>query len=257
MSMNRVELAIEFTGITREFAAGCVARYFNTEAKNDDGEFVILDSMRREWNFFYAETVRPIIDTSSINTDEYDSDIVDEYRNQLIVSEFYPGMDMDTLHDVLVILKACGAVVNELCSMHVTVSCPIDQRMAGCILSEYCKVQESQIEAFKTSASYITKCAKLYPIVTDGYEIDNYTDVVRYVESTYAPVPNFDEEFASKYALNFLSASMYGKLEFRAFNATFDSNYVTKAIDWVKSFMSLCETVYNNNWLSEYEKLRA
>lgn len=251
--MRKVELTIEFTGITRKFAADCLARYFGTEVKVGLGSgYLVKDKLGRDWTVTYAKSVR---------ADGYlKEDEADDYKNCINTPELYISADVDDsnlIHDLLVVLRSCGAMLNELCSMHVLVGCPSDQRKAGVYLSEYCKYQDKQIEMFKTSAAYTARYAKPYQYQTDAYEIDDYSDIVSYVESTYASVPNFDEEFSSKYALNFLSAAVFGKLEFKAFNSSFDEEYVKNAVHWVDSFMSHCDEVYANSWLNEYLAMRA
>ena len=163
--MRKVELTIEFTGITRKFAADCLARYFGTEVKVGLGSgYLVKDKLGRDWTVTYAKSVR---------ADGYlKEDEADDYKNCINTPELYISADIDDsnlIHDLLVILRSCGAMLNELCSMHVLVGCPSDQRKAGVYLSEYCKCQDKQIEMFKTSAAYTARYAKPYQYQTSAF----------------------------------------------------------------------------------------
>lgn len=244
-------MTIEFTGITKEAAAKAAARYFGCDVHSaaDSDALTVKDDLGRTLSFEYSDTVRAIVDNP--NMDEND------YKNRVVIPDVYVDLDRDRLLCLLALLKGCGAIVNELCSMHISIPCPLDQRKAGVYFSEFVKVQADFDKMFSPSAAYTSRYAKYYEFSNDGYEFDDFSDIVTYVESTYASVPNFDELFAGKWAVDFLSAAIFGKIVFKAFNASFKIDDVIKAVKWVTDFADNCEIVYTNGWLDAYTALRS
>lgn len=248
--INKFEFHIDITGQTRNNIADSLNVYFGQSSNiaiDDNGMAIysFIDKYDREWCVKYSEHVR-----SDCNADDY--------KNVLVTPYLYIDSmeDVMMLHDVLLILKVQKCIINPSCGARIRVPYNVENMPVGLCFEEYVKRQEEQIKEFETSATYMQKTAKLYQYEVEGLEYDTVSDIVAYTFATYAPVLLNDESFAETYAINFLPCVFEDKLEFRAFNSTFDEKYFVKAANWIRLFMRECETIRDSGWLDEFIRLR-
>lgn len=114
---QRFGVEIEFTGITREKAANIVAKMFNTEASspayNCYHTRTIQDSKGRTWK---------VMRDSSIDPERNDGtcDYKDEYRVELVTPPLNYD-DIETLQEIIRVLRNAGGKANKSCGIHVHV----------------------------------------------------------------------------------------------------------------------------------------
>lgn len=243
---------IEFTGIHRGKAAKTLARYFNADVSVKDDVYTVTDSMDREWIFSHSEYVRP--EGLSEGEDEV------YYQTVLETPMIYFPRDDDWLlmHDVLNILRCVGAVVNDSCAMHIRTPFSFDHSMMGLMLSFYSEIQYDQFNEFDIVSKSVRNRAKPFTLHIDnnGLDFDGYNEILDYIEFTYGRLADPLYVAVENFALNFLPYMTDKTVEFRAFNASFDDEYVAKASSFVRGVIVQCLQYYQIGWKQIYDFVR-
>lgn len=243
---------IEFTGIHRSEAAKTLARYFNTDVSAENDVYTVTDSMNREWVFSRSEYVRP----------EGLSEGEDENYYQTVLETpliYFPrNDDWLLMHDVLNALRCIGAVVNDSCAMHIRTPFSFDHSMMGLMLSFYSEIQYDQFDEFDIVSKSVRNRARpfIFDIRNDGLDFDSYNDILDYIEFTYGRLVDPFYVVVENFALNFLPYMTDKTVEFRAFNASFDEEYVAKASSFVRGVIVQCLQYYQSGWKRIYDFVR-
>ena len=114
---QRFGVEIEFTGITREKAANIVAKMFGTVASRPirDGYFTrnVEDNKGRTWKVQRDSSINPVRNDGTV-------DYPDEYRVELVTPPLNYE-DIETLQEIVRVLREAGGKANASCGIHVHV----------------------------------------------------------------------------------------------------------------------------------------
>lgn len=115
MKTQRFGVEIELTGITRRDAAKLIADYFGTTSTYEGtgyNKYSALDRNGRKWTAMY--------DSSIDARDKNDNRLSDEYKCEL-VTPILGWDDIETLQEIVRLLRKNGAIANASCGIHVHV----------------------------------------------------------------------------------------------------------------------------------------
>ena len=204
---------VEFTGISREDAIKAMAEYFGVESRYLGGVYntlAVRDAQDRVWK---------VVRDSSIRTEG-------GYNNQCeMVTPKLRYEDMDTLQDVIRVLRNAGAKVNSSCGVHVHVDAANHNEKSLKNLIYIMRSKEDVI--FRALAVNPTRVARYCSKVDDrvfnevkGKKVLSMDDLkniwyngrVRDSENHYS--------FTRYHALNLHNVWFRGTVEFRLFNGT-------------------------------------
>ena len=108
---------IEFTGITREKAAKLVARKFDTTPSSPSYNCyhtrTIQDNKGRTWKVMRDSSIDPVRNDGT-------RDYIDEYRVELVTPPLNYE-DIETLQEIIRVLRNAGGKANSSCGIHVHV----------------------------------------------------------------------------------------------------------------------------------------
>lgn len=241
---------IEFTGVHIKDAAKAIARYFNADVVSEKDIYKITDNMDRQWTFGHSEYVRA--EGCSEEEEFY-------YQNVLETPMMYFPRDDDwfTIHDIFNVLRCIGGVTNDTCAMHIRTPFNFDHSMMGLMLSFYMMIQYDNFDVFDITSKSIRDRAKPYVLYNSGFGFDSYNELLDYIDSTYTDLYSPCYSAVENFALNFLSYSVDGTIEFRAFNASFDESYAAKASAFVRGFIIQCMKFYESGWSQAYDLIRS
>ena len=115
MKNQKFGVEIELTGITRKDAAKVIADYFETTSTYEGtgyNKYSVRDRDGRKWTAMY--------DSSIDARDKNDNRLSDEYKCEL-VTPILGWDDIETLQEIVRLLRKNGAIANASCGIHVHV----------------------------------------------------------------------------------------------------------------------------------------
>ena len=115
MKNQKFGVEIELTGITRRDAAKVIADYFETTSTYEGtgyNKYSVRDRDGRKWTAMY--------DNSIDARDKNDNRLSDEYKCEL-VTPILGWDDIETLQEIVRLLRKNGAIANASCGIHVHV----------------------------------------------------------------------------------------------------------------------------------------
>lgn len=117
MKTQTIGVEIEFTGIRRKAAAKAVAEYFGTEVYHIGGTYDaegVKDNNGREWKIMYDGSIKAQFVNPFGTTVEGDG----EHKCELVTPILNYG-DIETLQEVVRVIRKAGGFVNQSCGLHV------------------------------------------------------------------------------------------------------------------------------------------
>lgn len=115
MKNQKFGVEIELTGITRKKACELIADYFRTAAIYEGGsyeKYATRDIQGRKWTAMYDSSIRA--------EDKNGNSLGSEYKCE-IVTPILGWADIETLQEIVRVLRKNGTIANESCGIHVHV----------------------------------------------------------------------------------------------------------------------------------------
>lgn len=234
---QRFGVEIEFTGITREKAANLVARVLggtvSAPARNCYHTRKIADNTGRKWQVMRDSSIEPQRNDGTV-------DYLDEYRCELVTPILFYD-DIETLQEIIRVLRTSGAKANSSCGIHVHVDganhdCKSLRRLVnvftarqdliydalniGARANRWCKKTDPKLfEAMKKDKNLTTyKAERLwYSEVNDGY---------------HGGVDHSHYNYTRYHGLNLHAFFSKGTVEFRLFNGTMHAGKIKAYIQF-------------------------
>lgn len=243
-----IGIEIEFTGVERQKAAIALKNYFEN-MKDKQGlcdiekcdevcdrkyeAYDFIDSMHRVWTLSQDVSIRTELSENGDNSMRcLHKGHTFANELQIPVLNTDNSVDMEMLHDCLLVLRAIEGVVNDSCATHIHIDAP-EEHVFGHYLNQYVKQQYAQYKLFSVAENKIVKYAKPYTVEVDFETLDSYSKMCDYIRSNYgADMKHFN--------INFGAYAEHGTIEFRAFNSTLDFNRMMSYINWVCDFCKSC-----------------
>ena len=236
MKDQKFGVEIELTGITRKDATKLIAGYFGTESTYEGGgygKYTVRDSKERKWTAMYD---------SSIDARDKDGHrLGDEYKCE-IVTPILGWNDIETLQEIVRLLRKNGAIANESCGIHVHVSAEkhtaktlrnlvnIMTAKEG-ILFKALGVSQARADRWckKTDEGFVAKLNRSKPTNESAMERIWYNGASRRTQ-------HYD--YSRYHALNLHSLWQGKGIEFRCFNGTTHAGKI-------KTYIQLCLAISN------------
>lgn len=115
MKNQKYGVEIELTGITRRKATELIANYFGTTVTYEGGcyeKYTTRDNQDRKWSAMYD---------SSINAEDKNGNCLSSEYKCEIVTPILGWADIETLQEIIRLLRKNGAIANASCGIHVHV----------------------------------------------------------------------------------------------------------------------------------------
>jgi hypothetical protein len=218
------------TGITRREAARVIAGFFHTDTTNTGGvysTYAIRDGMGRLWKCTFDGSIRCQDGSHSNNDQDYSLELV---------SPILRYEDIETLQDIIRLLRRAGAKVNDSCGIHVHIDASkhtpqtlrnIVNIMAAKedLLYKTLKVKvQRERYCKKSDTGFLDRLNRSRPQSTEQIRRLWYDgrdgSCIHYHDSRY-------------HGLNLHSVFSKGTIEFRLFNSTLHAGEI-------KSYIQLC-----------------
>lgn len=214
---QRFGVEIELTGISRGRAADVIAKYFNSPVKNIGTSYdtrVVVDAQGRDWQIMRDGSIRP-----QPSSDEFKVEIVSPIL-------FYS--DIDTIQEILRLLRANGAKANDTCGIHIHIDgANHNPKSLKNILNFMTSRQDLIYEALNVKSNRTTYCKKMSPELLTKIKAtkDLNKDLIK--SAWYSELNHGYRGSASGHynntryqCLNLHSYFYRGTVEFRMFNST-------------------------------------
>lgn len=214
---QRFGVEIELTGISRGKAADVIAKYFNSPVKNIGTSYdtrVVVDAQGRDWQIMRDGSIRP-----QPSSDEFKVEIVSPIL-------FYS--DIDTIQEILRLLRANGAKANDSCGIHIHIDgANHNPKSLKNILNFMTSRQDLIYEALNVKSNRTTYCKKMSPELLTKIKAtkDLNKDLIK--SAWYSELNHGYRGSASGHynntryqCLNLHSYFYRGTVEFRMFNST-------------------------------------
>lgn len=214
---QRFGVEIELTGISRGRAADVIAKYFNSPVKNIGTSYdtrVVVDAQGRDWQIMRDGSIRP-----QPSSDEFKVEIVSPIL-------FYS--DIDTIQEILRLLRANGAKANDTCGIHIHIDgANHNPKSLKNILNFMTSRQDLIYEALNVKSNRTTYCKKMSPELLTKIKAtkDLNKDLIKsawYSELNHGYRGSSSGHYNNtRYqCLNLHSYFYRGTVEFRMFNST-------------------------------------
>ena len=248
---QRFGVEIEFTGITREKAANLVARMLGSvasyPARNCYHTRTIEDNKGRTWKVMRDSSINPVRNDGS-------HDYADEYRVELVTPPLNYE-DIETLQEIVRVLREAGGKANSSCGIHVHVdganhSCESLRRLVNIFTARqdlfyealnigerantWCrKTDENLFKTMKKDKNLTTHKAETiwYSSANHGYR--GYVDHSHYNRTRYQ-------------GLNLHAFFSKGTVEFRLFNGTMHAGKIKAYIQFCLALSAWAITANDN-----------
>lgn len=238
LKKQKFGVEVEFTGITREFAADVVAKTLNCSSimgpvRNCYQTRIIQDSFRREWK---------VMRDSSIRTKKnIGNDCADEYRVELVTPPLNYE-DIELLQVVIRNLKAAGAITNNSCGIHVHIDGSNHSAISLRRLVNFVVARQDLIyESLGIGERKDSWCRPLNKRLLDEMKKDKNLTAMRAEEIWYSQANDnyhggIDHNHYNQtryHGINLHSYFSKGTVEFRLFNSTLHAGKI-------KAYVQFC-----------------
>lgn len=207
---------IELTGLTRRAAAEVAAEYFGTAARYEGGcydRYTVADTTGRKWSF---------VSDSSIRIEKHNGSPAEAVE---FVTPILHYEDMDTLQELVRVLRKSGAVANSSCGLHVHIGA--DQHSAKSLrnlVNIFTSKQDIIYKALDVRCSReASYCKKLESQLSEHFNAAKPQNMSRAADIWYAGYGgerNAHYNSSRYHGLNLHSVFTKGTVEFRCFNST-------------------------------------
>lgn len=231
MKNQKFGVEIELTGITRRDAAKVIADYFETTSTYEGtgyNKYSVLDRVGRKWTAMY--------DSSIDARDKNDNRLSDEYKCEL-VTPILGWDDIETLQEIVRLLRKNGAIANASCGIHVHVDATNHTAKTlrnlvnimtakEDILFKALGVSQNRADRWckKTEEGFVANLNRRKPTTESGIERLWYNGASR--RTTHYDISRY-------HALNLHSLWQGKGIEFRCFNGTTHAGKI-------KTYIQLC-----------------
>lgn len=248
---QRFGVEIEFTGITREKAANLVARMLggvaSYPARNCYHTRTVEDNKGRTWK---------VMRDSSINPERNDgtTDYSDEYRVELVTPPLNYE-DIETLQEIIRVLREAGGKANSSCGIHVHVdganhNADSLRRLTGIFNSR----QDLFYEALNIGHRANTWCKKTDPKLFQTMKKDKHLttrklEVIWYSDANHQYRGGIDHSHYNNtryQGLNLHAFFTKGTVEFRLFNGTMHAGKIKAYIQFCLALSAWAITANDN-----------
>lgn len=257
---QRYGVEIEFTGITREKAANLVARTLNSTVSRPDRTCYhtrsIEDSKGRTWKVMRDSSISPERNDGSC-------EISDEYRVELVTPPLNYD-DIETLQEVVRVLRNSGAKANSSCGIHVHVdganhNCESLRRLVNIFTAR----QDLIYDALNIGDRAYRWCKKTDPKLFEAMKKDkNLTtrkaEEIWYSDANHNYRGRIDHQHYNEtryHGLNLHAFFSKGTVEFRLFNGTMHAGKIKAYIQFCLALSAWAITANDNikfNKISHY-----
>lgn len=231
---------IELTGITRKRAAKVVADYFETDSKHKRlslDEYHIKDSQRRTWK---------IVSDGSLTAQWKDEGIkrpADETYKVELVSPILTYEDIESLQEIIRLLRKAGAFTNKSCGIHIHVDAANHTpRSLKNLINLMASKEELTYKAIEVDPQRIKYCRKVNENLIETINKKKPKTLKELEDIWYGNYSYEDRKrkyHSSRYqGLNFHSVFEKGTVEFRLFNSTTHAGKI-------KAYIQFCLAVSN------------
>ncbi len=230
MRTQRFGVEIEMTGITRAAAAQVIAGYFNTSATHLGGgydAYAVRDNEDRLWK---------LVSDSSIRLESRRGASRDSHYAVELVTPICKYDDIETIQDIVRILRNAGAKVNSSCGIHIHVdAAPHTVRSLKNIVNIMAAKEELIYKALQVDVSREYYCKKIDTRFLDELNDKRLCSMDELEQIWYNGRSGRHHHYDdSRYhGLNLHSVFSKGTIEFRLFNSTLHAGKI-------KSFIQLC-----------------
>lgn len=231
MRSQKFGIEIEFTGITRLQAAKVVAKYFDSGIEQNSGAMDthrIKDNQGRQWS---------ILRDGSISTKKKGNVRASEKYTVELVSPICTYDDIETVQNLIRLLRSKGALVNGSCGIHIHVDASTHTARSLRNLSNIMVAKEDllykalNIEVHR--ANRFAKKANLEFIERINRRIPKTIQEVSQMWYNGHPREHRHYDPSRYHGLNLHSVFRRGTIEFRLFNGTLHAGKI-------KSYIQLC-----------------
>jgi hypothetical protein len=233
MKNQRFGIEIELTGITREAAANIIASYFGTSAKHEGGSYQVWsakDRQGRTWKAMHDASISPRLQNGQIASREYACEIVSPILNY---------EDIESLQEIVRLLRKAGAIANESCGIHVHVdAAPFTAKQLRNLANLFASREQMIAHALDIKASRQRYCQLSESRFMERINQQKTPTMDSFAATWY----NGNDERHIHYSstryrmLNFHSTFSKGTVEFRCFNSTTHAGAI-------KSYIQFCLAV--------------
>lgn len=245
----RIGLEIEFTGVYREIVATALGNYFGNKCKctgycdittcTEDcnrlyDEYKFTDMTNKIWTLSQDVSIKTSLSSGGDNRATVGIDnhlLANELQTPVLDSD--KAIDLEILHDVLMIINAVGGAVNDSCAVHIHIDMP-DESKLGLYLHQYVQLQYAEYKLFDVSKDKISVYAKPYTKSFDYTTFHSRQDIYSYIRSNYG-------DDLKHFNINFGACDEHGTIEFRAFDSTLNYDRLMSYVKYVLDFVNDCE----------------
>lgn len=218
MKNQNFGIEIELTGITRENAAKTMATYFGTQHTYEGGTYdtwIAKDQQGRTWKAMSDSSIRATLRDGTATTDA-------RYRCE-IVSPICVYADIETVQEIVRLLRKEGVVANNSCGIHVHINAaPHTAQSLRNLANIFASREDMLVDALGIEAARTHYCQKADPAFMNRLNTSKPSTRDQIKSIWY----NGRDESMIHYSstryrmLNFHSVFSKGTVEFRCFNST-------------------------------------
>lgn len=223
-------IEIEMTGLTRAAAARVIAGHFGTTATHVGGNYdtyVVRDDADRQWK---------LVSDASIQRQSSDGDRAGREYAVEFVSPICRYEDIETIQQLVRLLRGAGARVNASCGIHVHVdAAPHTPQSLRNLVNIMAAKEDLLYKTLQVKVERERYCRKADTLFLDKLN-DRPPHSMEALEQLWydGPTGRYNHYDNSRYhALNLHSVFSRGTVEFRLFNSTLHAGRV-------KSYIQLC-----------------
>ncbi len=237
MASHNFGIEVELIGISRKDASVLVAKYLNTEViQKSIKRTVMIDSKGREWFITNDRSIRPQL-AKIIDNEEVTEEFLNTHRVELI-TPILTEDDTEILGDIINLLIANGAVVNETCGIHVHLDdCGHTVESLRKLVNIFDINTQNLYKELNVRTNRLKYCRKLSRRLVNRINSEQVKNLEQFKDAWYAEYPNDERDKKTNrtryYGLNLHSLFHSHNIEFRIFNATLD-------IKEIMTYVKLC-----------------
>ena len=231
MKNQNFGIEIELTGITRRDAAKVLATYLGTTENYTGGTYKayeIADQTGRKWKAMYD---------SSIHAERKNGGYADEEYKCEIVSPICKYEDIETVQEIVRLLRHKGAIANNSCGIHIHIdAAPHTARSLRNIVNIMTSKEDILFKALAVGQSREHYCKK-----TENNFVNRINEIRPKTKESVGWIwydgdlsrRNIHYDYSRYHALNLHAVWQKGTIEFRCFNGTTHAGKI-------KTYIQLC-----------------
>ena len=218
MKNQNFGIEIELTSITRENAAKTMATYFGTRHTYEGGSYdtwAAKDQQGRTWKAMSDASIRATLRDGTATSDT-------RYRCE-IVSPICNYADMETVQEIVRLLRGQGAKANNSCGIHIHINAaPHTAQSLRTLANVFASREDMLVAALGIEVSRMNYCKKSDKGFMDKLNASKPAtrDQLKSIWYDGRDESNIHYSSTRYRMLNFHSVFSKGTVEFRCFNST-------------------------------------